>query len=270
MPTALDNDHLYNFTLLAPASVGDLNADAATARGGRLGSMFFANDAFGLRLYMLVQNRHTAAVVKGALMSAVGDTNGMTQITTSGGAAANTKVKATTTGLTANVHQGGGIYIQNCTTSAGAAPEGEDSVVASNSATEVFVDPRNAFSAVIASGDTVNLHGIANGELAAAGDLAYAVLGVVVGKDGISAGNFGFVSRMGYTPNTLVKAATGLTQNQAVIADAGRVAPASASATNLLLGTAPNVVVSDIVSDKTTIVLALGLGFSPGTAAGTA
>ncbi len=272
MPNALQDAHAFSFAGLSPVSIGDLDSDNVNPKGFTRGGIFFANTPFGPRLVQYVQNRSGSAVVQGALLSSLGDTDGKTQITTSGGASANTKTKATTSGLTADAHVGGGIYVLNCTTGAGAAPEGEESLVVANTATVVNVDPNLPFSAVIASGDTINLCGFYNGEASAIGDLASVVLGVVTGKNGISAGNYGWVTKQGRCPNALIKAATALTQNDALVADAGRLGPAvgGAQGANLHCGYAPHVVNSDIVSDKTTVVLTLGFGFSPGTLDATA
>ena len=267
--STLDQDHSYGFALLTPVGVGDLNRDASVPTGFDPGQAFFARSPWGIRMYKSVQNRHTALVVKGALLRAYGGNTGYTQITTSGAAAANTKLKATTSGLTAGVYQGAGFYVQNSVAGAGVAPEGEDAVVAGNSTTEVFIEPGMPLTAVVTPGDFINLHSVYAGEVAAVGDLAYAVLGVVVGANGISVGNYGFVAVHGYTPNTLVKAATAMGLGEPIIADVGRVASAAVAGTaaaNLHLGTFRHAVQADSVSDKTSVLLTLGLGYNPGTA----
>lgn len=265
--SALDSGHTYGFALLQSIGIGDLDGDRVTAQGYIPNGVFWANSPFGFKLFKYIQNRHTATVTQGALVSALGDVNMATAVTTSGTAAQNTKVKATTTGLTANAHQGAIVYVQNSVAAAGAAPEGEESIVAGNTATEIYVEPGNAFSATLSSGDTLNLIGSYNSDLSAAGDLAYGVQGVVVGKNGISAGNFGFVQVQGRCQSALVKAATGFTAGGVLIADVGRIGPASTSPANVHIGTVPNTVVSDIVSDRTTVILTLGPGFNPGAAA---
>lgn len=265
--SALDNDQSYGFAMLAPVGVGDLNGDFSTAKGFTPGQTFFAQSPWGMRTYMLVQNRHTAVVVKGALLRGLGGNNGYTQVTTSGAAGVNTKIKATTSGLTANNFQGCGFYVQNSLGGAGTAPENEDGVVAGNSTTEIYLEPGHPLSATLTPGDTINVHSVYTAELSAANDLTYAVLGVVVGKDGISPSNFGFVARNGYTPNVLIKAGTGLNLSDALIADVGRAGPAlgSTAAANMQIGTARHAKQSDAASTRTSVILALGLGFNPGT-----
>lgn len=265
--SALDSGHAFNFALMHAVGLGDLDTDSPVARGLNPGACVWTHTPWGMRLLRFVQNRHTAAVVKGALLSAVGDTDGKTQVAAAGAAGLNTTVKATVVGATADIHQGGGIYILNSTIGAGTPPEGEDSIVASNTTTTIYVEVGNPFSATITPTDTINLYGTYNSQLSAQGDQAYAVQGVVIGKNGISSGNFGFVARNGYTPNTLVVAATALTQNDPLIADVGRVGPAlgTASVGGLHIGKAPHVVNADIVSDKTSVYLTLGPGFNPGT-----
>lgn len=267
MPNALQDANLWNFSALSPVSMGDLNGDDLIPKGYRPGGIHFLQTPFGAKIVQYIQNRSGSTYAQGALVSSVGDADGKTQITSSGGASVNTIRQVTTSGLVANVHVGAGLYVLNCTTGAGAAPEGEESIIVENSATLIMVDSNLPFSATVASGDTLDIAGFYNSELSADGDLAAVVLGVVIGKDGISNGNFGWVCKHGRCPNTLLKAATALTQNDAVVADAGRVGPAvgTTDPANLHVGYAPHVVNSDIVSDKTTVRLILGLGFNPGT-----
>ena len=263
---ALLDAHNYNFANLTPIGIGDVNQDSPNARGYSPGAFSFMFSPFGCKVFQYVQNRGSA-FLQGALVSAVGDNDGKTQITTSGGAGVNSKILMTTSGLTANAHQGAIAHVVNSLIGAGTPPEGEESLVSGNNATQVFIDPYLPFSATITSGDTVDLVGTYNSEAAAAGDIAAVVQGVVVTKVGVTAGNFGWVQKQGRCPNALIKAATALTQNDALIADAGRLGPAvgGTAAANLHCGYSPHVMNSDSVSDKTSVFLTLGFGFNPGT-----
>lgn len=267
MATAVADAHAFNFSLLTAISMEDLDGNHANPRGYIPGGIFFLNSPFGPRLMQYVQNRTTTAYLQGQLISSVGDTDGKTQITSSGAAGVNTVTQATTSGLTADAHVGANMYILNSLISAGAPPEGEESVVVSNTATLVKVDPNLPFSATVTSGDTINLNGFYNAELSAIGDLGSVVLGVAVGKNGVDATNYGWVCKQGKCPNALIKASTAMTQNDAFIADTARLGPAvgGTATAQLQVGYAPNVVNSDIVSDKTTAFLTLGFGFNPGT-----
>lgn len=268
MATALADANTYSFRSMNPVSFGELNINSISPnRGYTPGGLHFIDSPWGLKLVEFIQNRTISDFAQGALVSSVGDTDGKTQITTSGGSTVNTTKYMTTSGLTANAHVGGSAYILNSTTGAGVAPEGEDAIIIANTTTVVTIDSLAPFSATVASGDTVDLSGLWNCEPSADGDIAYVVQGVVIGNLGISAGNYGWVCKAGRCPNALIKAATALTQNDALVADTGRLGPAvgSADASNLHVGYAPHVVNSDIVSDKTTAVMTLGIGFNPGT-----
>lgn len=267
MPNALQDGNFFSFAPIAAVAIGDVEKDDAQGHQYMRGGIFFAHAFGGLKILQYVKNTETSTVSQGALLSAVGDTDGKTQITTSGGDSVNTKIKATTSGLTADKHAGGGAHVVNSTAGTGVAPEGEDAPVVANTTTVVNIDPNLPFSATLKSGDLVDLYGLYNAELSADGDLAYAVLGVVLPKDGIGAGKYGFVQKQGRCFNVLVKASTALTQNDALVADAGRVGPAAGTTdiASFHVGTALHVLNSDSVPDKTSAMLTLGLGFNPGT-----
>jgi hypothetical protein len=267
MATALADANLYSFQGLSPVSQGSLAMASLTPRGYMPGGVAFIQSPFGLKLVEYIQNRTTTAYVQGALVSSLGDTDGKTQVTASGAAGVNTTKFFTTSGLTADAHVGGYAYVLNSTAGTGFAPEGEAAIVVANSATIVTIDSMAPLSATFTTSDTIDLGGMWNTELSADGDIAAVVRGVVLPSSGIPAGYYGWVCRHGRCPNTLLKAATALTQNDALVADAGRVGPAlgAADVANLHVGYAPHVVNSDTVPDKTLAYLTLGFGFNPGT-----
>lgn len=261
MPNALVDAHAFNFSALLPVGLGDIN-QASTSPKYTPGGVAFLNTAFGPRLVKYNQNR-TTAVVQGALLSGVGGTDGKTAVTASAGKVG----QITTSGLTANAHVGAIAYCLDNNDAAGAAPEGEASIVKANTATIIDLEDDLPFSVAVAASDTFSLISTYNAEEAADGDLAAVVQGVVMGKDGIGAGAYGFVSQWGVTPNTLLKASTALTSGDALVADAGRVGPAtgSADAGNLHVGYTAVVVTSDTVSDKFPAFMMLGFGVTPAT-----
>lgn len=267
MPSALYDSNRYGLKTLTPIGLEDMKEDDGKGDRNVPGGLVFLQSPWGPKVFRYVQNKHSATVAHGALLSCVGDANGITQITTSGGAAVNTTVKATTSGLVSGKHAGSSAYVENSVASAGAAPEGEESLVVSNTATVVNIDPRLPFSATITSGDTIDLIGLYTAELSAIGDVAHAVLGVVIPDAGIRVDKWGWVQTQGHCASALVKAATALTQNDALIADTGRVAPGvgTTSAGTLHVGAALRVLNSDVVSDKTSIFLTLGLGVNTAT-----
>lgn len=259
MATALADANSYNFNLLTPVGVGDLNRTSPTSKFVN-GGVGFANTPYGPRLVRYVQNR-TTAQVQGALLSGVGDTAGLTAFncTATAGSSARAIV---TTGLTANIHQGAILRCLDKAASAGAAPEGETPIVKTNSAILVEVEDDLPFSVPILVGDTFTLRSTYNAELSAIGDNALVALGAVQARDGLPADFFGFVSAWGNTPNVLVKAAVALAAGDPVIADTGRVAPAlgTTSAGLLHVGISEFVMTADIVSDKSLIFMSLQFG----------
>lgn len=267
MPSALYDTARFDLKTLTPVGVEDMKFDDAKGDKNIPGGIVFLQNVWGPKVFRYIRNKGGATVVHGTLLSCIGNNNGITQITTSGAAAVNTTTKATTSGLVANKHAGSGAYVVNSVAAAGAAPEGEESLVVSNTATLVNFDSRLPFSATITSGDTIDLVGLYTAEASAIGDLAYSVLGVVIPDGGIRDDYWGWVQMQGHCSSALVKAATALTLGDAVVADAGRVGPAAGgtAAGNLHVGSALHVLNSDSVPDKTSILLTLGWGFNPAT-----
>ncbi len=178
-------------------SGADLEMNASAARGFAAGQPMWMFDSFGLRMFTLVQNRGSAAMIRSQFVSRVGNANGVTIITNSVGTT--TQISHLSAALTANSLVGGIAYLNSVAGAAIAAAEGEASVVVKNSSTAVDVDPRYPFSAAPVAGLLAQIIGTYNVELAASGDVGTTVAGVVAGQGGISTANFGFVQNFGPT-----------------------------------------------------------------------
>ena len=144
-------------------------------------------DVFGVRYLRYIKNAHSAALVHGDVVTRAADV-----AFTAGALVTSTRV--TTTGLTANAHVGKILVVEGNDVAAGAAPENEAGVIVSNSATQIDLDPTFPFSvASVADVDcrivTPGWHGIQSGAAVPSRDIQ----GVVLGTDGISVGNYGWV-----------------------------------------------------------------------------
>ena len=139
-----------------------------------------------------------------------------------------------TSGLTANRHNGMISYVLDTAAVAGAAPEGESSIVASNTATVVTLEPDYAYSVALAVNDDIELMSTYQVEDAADGDEAWTVAGIVMGIDGISDGNYGWIHVEGVTP---CQSAASAVEGDPIVADAAQVGPFGSDGHELWIGT---------------------------------
>ncbi len=219
----------------------DLNNDSTTQKD-RPGRYAYLVDSFGAKVYMYARNTRGSALSQGNLTSRLGDV-AVTNITSGTTTSA---VKATT--WTANKHVGEILYVQDNDDSAGAAPEGEASIIGSNSAGVCNVDPAFPYSVALAANDdldtiTPGWHLIA----AAASDKAQEIKGVVVSKNGIADLNYGYICCYGLCPVVTLKASTAFTDRAAIIADTAAIAPDANGGWELVIGYKIGTVSSDIV-----------------------
>ena len=189
-------DLVLNLASLTSHSMADLNSDTSITQG-RAGSLFFAVDAYGPRIFMYVRNRNGADITQGELMSYLSDTAtpkvGRTTSETAGAGQVASTTVITVASLTAGDHDGALCNILNNDATAGALPEGETSIVANNTATVVTVESDYPYSSNVLLSDTIEL--ISNWQVhdATVDDEAWTVAGVVMGRDGISNGNYGWI-----------------------------------------------------------------------------
>jgi len=127
----------YKLGHLSGLSISDLHSDNARgAQTARPGTIAWVVDAFGPRIVKYVKNMVGSTNAVGELMAYESDGANVrsTSITAS---SAGTTTTIVTTGLTANDHVDQIAWCVDDAGAAGAAPEGEASVVASNTTTTI-------------------------------------------------------------------------------------------------------------------------------------
>jgi hypothetical protein len=118
---------------------------------------------WGYRIFKLVKNLSNATIAKGDLMSYVAAASVGT--VTDG-----SKTSITTSGMTANDFEWQMVTVADDAGGAGAAPEGESSLVIGNTTTHIELHPDYAFTAAVAASDSVYVVYINGVEDATAGD----------------------------------------------------------------------------------------------------
>jgi len=176
----------------------DLNADDSVQKYTP-GALSIMHDRFGTRIFQYVKNVNGSAIAKAELMAYASD-GANVKTTTITNISAGSTTSATTSGLTANRHDGMIAFVLDDAGGAGAAPEGEMSIVASNTATVITMEADYPYSAALAANDDLELIATYQVEDAADGDEAWTVAGIVSGADGITHGQYGWVQCYGVTP----------------------------------------------------------------------
>ena len=253
-----------NLAGIVPVGHRDLNADDNVLQH-KGGTYAFMVDAFGIRLFRYGQNRSTAMNV-GVLASRVGDNNGATSAGTL--VAPFNLTSVGTSSLTADKHNGSVFYVTDDAGAAGAAPEGETSIVVKNTATLITLDPGMPLSTILATSDTASMLGTYNIEACASGDLTWVMFGIVMAKDGLSAANAGWCQSWGLCPNAIADTAA-VTIAEPLVAGTGTIITnTSSTAANTIAGFAPIGAAADLASPfKTLVFLTLDFGILPGPAA---
>jgi hypothetical protein len=191
------HDTFFRVGHLSGMGAGDLNGNHAYPQM-EPGTIAWMRDAFGYKVLKYVKNVHaSAALAKGSLQAYCSDGANVLTTTVSNITSGST-THAITSGLTAGRHAGMICFVLDSAQGTGVAPEGEASIVANNTATRINLEPAYALSVALAANDDLELIGTYQAEAAADGDEAWTIQGVVAGKDGISAGNYGWVVMDGY------------------------------------------------------------------------
>lgn len=250
-------DLVLNLATIHPVGIEDINGSSETPRM-RPGTISFVVDAFGPRILQYVQNQSGSAVAMGELLSKPANA-AVNNIT------AGSTTQATTTGLTAGNWDGALLYVLDNDDSAGDAPEGQVSIIRHNTATVIDVEKDYPFSVALAANDDLVLIANWQAEDAADGDLGVDVLGVVLANGGFADNYFGWVQREGYVVADL-KASTGITVANPVVADAAKVGAFGSDGQELWIGYSLATVTSDIVADVVPINLKLFSSGNLGTA----
>lgn len=240
-------------------SMSDINSDNAdNATTARPGTIKIVVDAYGYRILQYVKNVSNSAYAIGELVSKVANTS-VANIT------AGSITSATTTGLTANDHDGRLCYVLDNADTAGAAPEGETTVIANNTATIITMDSQMPFSIALAVDDDLTLISNWQSADAADGDLAHNTLGVVMAVDGFSDNQFGWVQKEGICPR--VEALSGaITAGDPVVADAAQVGAFGSDGQELWVGIALAGASADQAADMLPVNLKIFTAAGPGTA----
>lgn len=230
MPTPL-TDLVLRVGSITGLSMTDINTDdAETALRARPGTLSVVTDAFGYRILRYVKNLDGANASMGMLLSKVANTSVANQTAT-------VTTKATTTGLTADDHIGRLAYVLDDAGAAGAAPEGETTVIADNTTTDLIFDPQYPLSAALASGDDLTLISNWQGVGSTDGDLGHNVLGVVMGNAGISDNQYGWVQIEGYCPSVDTDGSA-ITAGDPVVADDNQIGDFGSDGQELWVGIA--------------------------------
>ena len=200
------------------------------------GSIYHMVASFGgAKLFMFIRNTSGSAMVTGDMTPYLGGANNA-RSTSAGTLTAGTTLQATTSGLTAENHQGTIFWVTDDNGGAGAAPEGEGTLVKANTATIIDFDPSYPLSSAVAASDTAEL--ISTWQVRdsiAAVECAF-VTGVVVGAAGIDSLSYGYTQIQGVAPCTQITT-PGITEADSVICDAKVVKDGGGGAAALVVGT---------------------------------
>jgi hypothetical protein len=217
---------------LSGMGMSDFNRDDATPYM-RPGTIAWVVDAFGPRIVKYVKNVSGSAILKSELMAYASD-GANVKTTTISNITSGTTTSFVTSSLTANRHDGMIAYVLDSAQGTGIAPEGESSIVASNTATVVSLEKNYPFSVALAANDDLELISTYQVEDSAAADEAWTVAGVVLGADGISNNNFGWIHVEGVCP---AQSAASSAEGDPVEAGVAQVTPLTAGH-ELWIGTA--------------------------------
>lgn len=187
-------DYVFRLSHLTGMGMSSINANDATPVS-QPGHICFVQDAFGYKVLKYV--RATATLAQGACASRYGGVNGTTVITNLDSGSTTTALKSAA--WTANAEVGAVFYVHDDAGAAGAAPEGEISVVVSNTAGQLNLDPLLPLTAALAVNDDVTTISTYQCEGSADGDLSVTCLGIVAASGGITSGNYGWVIMEGVT-----------------------------------------------------------------------
>lgn len=243
-------DLFLNLGHLVGIGAADLNADDLK-QVQRPGSVSILFDAFGMRIFQYGQTQQSGGMSKGELSARLADVTGT--VTAATGEVNDTTHLADTTNFTADVEAGKICMITDDAGAAGAAPEGECSIVVANTVTQLTLDPNYPLSSAPGVGDTYANRSVYHHDDSADGDLAVNILGLVMADR--TALGFGWLQMYGFNPGALYTTAA-VTKGNPVVADAHAVGPHGSDTEHLWVGYAPNTIASDLASPfRSSVVL---------------
>lgn len=229
-------------THINPVAQGELGADSQFAEH-RPGTMSMMMSDFGPVMYKYTRDQQGSmsrgelarrvAAVTGIVTTVAGETNDVTHL-------------ADTTNFTAVDEEGKICEITNNDASAGAAPEGEVAVIIKNTTTQLTFNPDFPLTTAPLIADTYRNTTFFHMEDSAAGDFAYAVLGVVM--EDRTEDYYGWVQFYGWNPGTLYTTAA-VTALQPVEAETAAVRALTAQARPAVwVGHATDTVAGDLAA----------------------
>lgn len=244
------NSYLHVGNLI-PTIGSSLEADDATP-GYRKGGITVVTSDAGTAIYQYNRNQSGSAQTQGELAKKVVD------VTVSNITSGTTTGFTKSASLTADIHVGRWLYVDDNDDSAGAAPETESAPIVSNTADVCVTDSDYPFSAALAANDDIRIFTSGWHVIDAAdGDLAKECVGVVVPSAGISSTNYGWYQIYGLNPKTKFKASSAVVTNEPVVADAACVGPYGSDAVQLWVGFAKGTHAADTVSTLGPVMLLL-------------
>lgn len=256
---ASDKDLYLNLGHLSGLGMSDLNRDDSSPYM-RPGTVAWVVDAYGPRIVKYVKVLQSGGMAKGELCAYASD-GANVKSTSVANITSGSTTHFVTTGLTANRHNGMIAYVLDNDDVAGAAPEGESSIVSVNTATRVTMEPDYPYSVALAANDDIELIATYQVEDAADGDEAWTCGGVVLAKDGISANNYGWIQVEGVTP---ALSAASVSEGDPVVADAAQVGPFATDGQELWVGIALSALSTDEALKQIPIQVQLFSSAGPG------
>lgn len=253
------NELFFQPGMILPMGASDLLADDLLPVYAK-GQISFVRDSWGLRIFRYMRKSTATACVKGGLYSREAsttitniDSGTTTQVTKAG---AGWTVDAFKDRLLVCTDDGGG---------AGAAPEGENGLITSNTATVINIDGNRPASAAFAINDDFIVYSLFDMKAAADNDLGINVIGVAMQT--VASGNWGVFQSYGYCPD-VVHTAVAVTAGDPLVAAAVAVASfaAGSDGQELWVGWSPAGFSSDNVNAKALAHLNIFGGIAPGTA----
>ena len=244
------NDVLFREAGILPAAHFDLSQIESSTQGPRtdIGQIAWMRDKFGrIRLFTYRKNISGSAFAAGELASRLREVE--TNVT-----AASSTTSATGTWSAADDHIGSLFLVHDDAGGGGAAPEGEATIVASNTATVATFEVDLPLSTALAVNDDVTL--FAPGVIDAAdGDFNFVVCGVAMGAPADD--GFGWFQFHGVHPRVQHKSTDAVTAGAPVVADAAAVGAAGADVANLWVGYQMATHGGDALQIKSAVVMSL-------------
>lgn len=220
------NDTLFREAGILPAAHFDL-LQADINQRTEIGQIAWSRDGFGrLRMFTYRKNVSGSAMAASELASRLREVE-----TNQTGTAA---TSSTGTWVAADDHIGALFIVHDDAGGAGAAPEGEATIVASNTATVVTFESSLPLSTALAANDDVTLFSPKVID-AADGDFCFVVCGVVMATS-VADDYYGWFQFQGVHPRVLHKTTDAGTAGNPVVADAAAVAAFGTDAANLWVG----------------------------------